>query len=382
MLFIPIMFIPLYLIVSYRKTKTTSSDFYETQEKLKKLKKFVKEIELNYNQIQFELSDLSIDESFVGKLVTNTSAQSSTDDLMITPQSQIIMPMMSNASCINEFNKLNKINTIKLKAKDLWRLAFIDNKIFVTDYEDRKIIVLSKNGSNVVGTYSPSGVCTGPLAICSNGREQIFVGDQDKCGIMKFDVNMNLVKKFGKNILKRANYMTLDNQSELYVSDWVNNEVSIWDINTFKHISTFSIDSPSALRIIKNKIFIVSGTEHEFNEDTRKLGYISKGSNCIYKVDKSSLNVTQKIRTDSWLDPCGLQVLDSEINQPHLLTIAYELDHDKIISQHLSLFIIDTGGNFLKKIKLRGITHLADFLLVDNKIYGCINDEVKIVEFV
>lgn len=268
-----------------------------------------------------------------------------------------------------------------LESKNLERCCILNDKIFITDLMDRKIRVISSDGDSL-GSYNPKSILAWPLAICSSNeiKKKLFVGDCERHEIMVFDDELNLLKRFGRNLIKYPNSLTVDDDTHLvYVTDYSGNSLDVFNYETGSLISQITIDSPSHLKLFNDKLYVISGIEVELFKGERRLSKVTKGSNCVFEVEKKTLKIQSTIKSDKWLSPMGIHL---EERNKYLFTAAYYLSTSNQISDYFYLFIINsTNGQFLHSLELDGIQTIRDFVYTDNKLIICRENEVKFIEF-
>ena len=108
-----------------------------------------------------------------------------------------------------------------------------------------------------------------------------------------------------------------------------------------------------------------------------KLKKIIKGSNCVFIVDKFTLNILDTIKLNDWVTPSALYV---DLNS-NIYTVAYELDKTTgMLSKFKYLYIINKNGLLVKKIYLEDIQIIADMIVLENELIFSVNNEIKIIQ--
>lgn len=325
--------------------------FFQTQNKLNELKKLAKKCQNDLSKLTFQISDFNIDSSVIGKLE---------------------YPFEESRAIKN----LSKVSTVKLsKSKDLWRITLLNDLLYISDFDLCKIHIISIKDAKLIQSLNPNGILLGPLGICSS-KTHIIVGDCIRNEILVFDstTNMLLVKKFGRSRLKGANYMCLDDTYDrLFVSDWFNNEITVWNVDDGEFLFNISIDSPAAIKFSANRLYALSSLS--YLKDTSKHNFIKKGSNCLFVLNIYNDNYTKEeiIKFSKWIDPRGLFI--DTLNDT-LITSAHELDSsNNILSPTRYLYTIDQTGTLINKLKLT--SDLFDFIYENNELVTCFNNEIK-----
>ncbi len=313
---------------------------------------FKKKIFFPSQQISFECSDIDLDEKIIGNLVEKYAFK---------------------------YEKIKFIKSTKIpNAKFMSSISFsnADNQLLITDNEENSLKLVDLNGKFVKEQALKTGIK--PTTICTNlNGNLIYIADIKRKKVVVYKTaNFEFVTEFGDNNIKKPDSMIIDHETNLlYITEFDNNYVSVWNLNKNKYHTQFKIDSPAQIQVIDDKLYVISESDYEQVKTTGRIR-ITKGSNSIFIIDKSTNQIEQKIKLDDWFDPCGLFV---DGNQ-NILTTAYELDNDKYVSQKRFLYIFDRAYKLIKKLPLE-IDYFTDMLLVDRKIFICSYDNLKVIEF-
>jgi hypothetical protein len=254
------------------------------------------------------------------------------------------------------------------------------NKICLIDYKRKSVRLVSPQNGEIIKQLQHECIVS-PRAICSDSDDLIYIGDRSSHEILIFNSDGNFIRKFGDDTIKLPSSMKIDTslkelQKTLFLSDWLNNEISVWNCTKGKLLHKFEIDSPVQIDVKNSKLFVVSGVNFEWKKITRKLERMTKGSNCVFVINTDSYDILVKLSLDTWLGPFGIQVDD----QMNVLIPAYELNADKIVSKSRSIFVFNDNGEYKHQINTNS-DGIEDILLVNNKLITCFNDELTIVEF-
>ena len=79
--------------------------------------------------------------------------------------------------------------------------------------------------------------------------------------IFVFNSNFDLRFQFCEQNLKNPNYMEIDNafdKSRLYVSDFTNDEISIWNTSNGSFIAKIEIETPLQINFTRTSLFVSS----------------------------------------------------------------------------------------------------------------------------
>ena len=245
---------------------------------------------------------------------------------------------------------------------------FNDDELIITDVGASSLIIVDYEGNVLNGPFNPENLLDDPVSICVSSNKEIYIGDSKQFKIFVFDSCFRYKCEFGdEETLGIANYIRCDveQNDELYVSHYNRNSVTVWE--NYMHVHKIDIEAPLDIAISKDSLYISSAIRFEIKEDApNELKKITNGLNSILILCKLTFEVLKTIQL-SWLSPGGL-FLDSNSN---IYTVAYELYEEKYKSEFKYLFIIDTNGNCLKKIKMNDLKGITDMVVVDDKIMFC-----------
>ena len=172
--------------------------------------------------------------------------------------------------------------------------------------------------------------------------------------------------------------MQIDNEFDkfrLYVSDRRNDVLTIWNTSNGAFIDKLDIDAPVDVNFTGSS-FYVSSRVFEDNIRNGKLITIKKGGNCIFEIDKESLEIKRRIM-GNWFSP---RLLNIELNG-NLQIVARTLN-DNVIKSEIRYFLtIDKNGKIIEKVETHGLHILGDLKFVKNKIIASFYNKLKIFEF-
>jgi hypothetical protein len=132
------------------------------------------------------------------------------------------------------------------------------------------------------------------------------------------------------------------------------------------------------INFTKQSLFALSGVFFGNVEIlNNKVEKIVKGGNCIYEIDKNSLEIKRKI-IGEWYSPGGIL---NFLPDGNLQTTAYTYDKNRIKSEYRYLLTLDKNGRILSQIVLDGIQSIGNVVLVDKKIIINAFNTMKIFEF-
>jgi sugar lactone lactonase YvrE len=133
-----------------------------------------------------------------------------------------------------------------------------DYDLFVCDLYQARILVYDVRTGKVRQSYSSFGSGQGnllaPQAICVDDKNNFYIADTGK--IKMFDSLFQFVKE--KPVNGKILGMTLKN-NKLYMTDFKNNQVLIWEPKTLKQIATFKTgNQPCGIDLNSGKEILVS----------------------------------------------------------------------------------------------------------------------------
>lgn len=239
----------------------------------------------------------------------------------------------------------------------------------MTDYSNKDVKILSKDGT-LLGTINPKNKLISPLAICTNKREDIFIGDCTRNQIYMFDSSFNFIKSFDNNLVKYPNSMVYDDDSDLiYVTDFVENFIYMIDSKTGELVKSANIDSPAHIRLLQDSVVVLSGSKTEGTK-------LTKGSNAVFVLNKQTLKLMKTIKLEKWLMPRGLYVDECQT----IITTAVPA-LEPIESTNRYILVLNHNGQCLRSFE-SNLRNLNDFVLFNkNKLLACVDDEINIIEF-
>ena len=238
---------------------------------------------------------------------------------------------------------------------------------------------------NILKSINPNNVLKCPSGICvlhDPNEEKIFVGDSVHHKIFVFNSNFDLKFQFGDQNLKIPCHMQIDNEfdkSRLYVSDFKNDKITIWNTSNGSFISQIEIETPNNIIFTHNSLFVSSPVfKHQIQTRNNKVIKIIQGGNCIFEIDKASLEIKRRIIV------IGIWYLPSLLNiEPNgnLQIIAYDYINNITKSDTGYLLTIDQNGKVIEKVEFDKQDHaIADVILQNNKIIVCHDNKLKIFD--
>jgi DNA-binding beta-propeller fold protein YncE len=275
------------------------------------------------------------------ELVDPESKVDSAPSILETDTFKVDYTNISKVKCSDEFAVPNTFHR-------LGRIAFKNENIYISDYEDRSIKLINMK-EDEIRTIENEKILR-PYSLCVSSNNDMYVDNLDGNKIIVLDNNMKYKNEF-ETSLKVANIGFDRFENKIYIADWLNNKISIYDENKRHESVTNELDSPLFMDFSKNYVFVISKTEYIIDPLNQCLIKTTKGSNCIYILDKKEkiFSKNKKIRFDYWLAPAGLYV---DLNG-NMVTTALKLNENtKLISKNRYLFIISQSGDVLREIEL------------------------------
>ncbi len=258
----------------------------------------------------------------------------------------------------------------------LGRIAFKNDKILISDYIDKSIKCIDLTAGEI-DTIKNEYKVQQPWSLCVNSKNETYFGDLVGNKIVVFDNDMKFKRDL--EIPFKASNISFDLfDNKLYIAHWLNNQVTVCD--EAKGLANhFYLDSPLYMEFSRDRVFIVSYTEYDTTTGTNNLLRIKKGANCIFVFNKNNgYEVETIIRFDTkWLAPVGLYI-ESNGN---ILTTAFKVDENALISKNRYLFIISPNGEIQREIELDGISNCNSMSFNRNKLVVSYDKYFKIIEF-
>lgn len=275
--------------------------------------------------------------------------------------------------------------SIELQATNLLRMVLSKDKtcLFITD-EMQSSIHISDLDGNFIDSINPEGLLNQPIGICLNSyknNDEIFVGDYYEHEIFVFDSNFKYIRKFGDENLKNPQYLYCDthaNSGILYVSDFQNNNITVWSIDDGSYIDIIELQEPFEIKFTTDMLFVSSPCSFDIDETIKnKVTRRTSGEDCIYVIDKFSFSIQNRIKLDNWLTVRILHI-DSDLN---LYITAYEIDENQIKSESKYLFTIDCNDQLVNKCLINDLQSYGDALLFETNLIICSKKCIKLIKY-
>ena len=209
----------------------------------------------------------------------------------------------------------------------------------------------------------------------------MYVDNLDSTKIIVLDQDMNYQDEFDSKLLKVSNIAFDRYDRRIYIADWLNNQISVFD-DAKRHNGPFftgPVDSPLFMDFDKDYVYVVSRTEYTLY-DYSTLHKLRKGSNCIFRIDKKNHLKHSKIALDDWLAPAGIY-LDSKGN---IITTALKVDKKdtNAIYTNRYLFILNQAGEKLREIELNDVFDKLNSMFFNGyRLFISYDKSFKMIEF-
>ena len=240
-------------------------------------------------------------------------------------------------------------------------------EILVTDPEGRAIRILDKNG-NFLRSIIPNVVLERPGTICVSSKNEIYIEEMILEKIFVFDENFNLLREFGDERLQMSLHMKIDDDTDtIFMTSYLNNTLTVWNCATGEFINNISINSPLSLTLSNDKLFVLSANDVGIFSREYTIQINENNQNCMYVLDKKTLEILKSINISSFVQPKGLTI-DSEMNfiitatDLHLTEVHYSK------KQSTCLLKINEKGDLLQKTVLGFDGGIIQVLFFENKI--------------
>lgn len=298
-------------------------------------------------------------------------------------------------SCI--FKTAICIQTFTIQARDMLRMVYLEDKrqLIITDYRDKSLKFVNFDDGSYIESLKPLNEITkepllkAPYSICISKSNEIFINDDELRRIFVFEIkNFKLLRQISlKEIISEyqmINYMLHEDFDDeypcrLYLSSHAAGKIFIIDSLNGTLLNYVALDRPYFLKIFKEKLYTTSAVGYSLKYNQNKtLIKIEYGSNCLFILNKKTLEIEKKIKYNFWLKPMGLHV---EQENERIWTMAYKIDQNSVISDSLYLFISNQQGVLLNEISFNpSFGAFMDFQLIESKLIFCAINWVKVFQ--
>jgi hypothetical protein len=285
--------------------------------------------------------------------------------------------ILGKVSRSNSFEYLKSIECefeCEIDAKWLARMIYIEKtkSLLIVDELENSLKIIRINSTNelIQEEHFLNKWIKSPTAIAFNNSNNLFISSYQTGLIIVLNENYEFRHKFGHlNESFKIEHMKIDefDDSLLYCTDWSNDFLLKYDCSKGILVNKIKLNKPFYVYINQEKLYITSGTLFDKDCDTLKLKGILKGSNCIYVLNKQTLEYLNRIEMCDWLTPNGIY-FDNHLN---LITIAYKLNNEtKEISREKTLFVFNSKNNkCLNEIQIEDLREFCDMIIKHDKLY-------------
>ena len=241
------------------------------------------------------------------------------------------------------------------------------DKIVLIDAESKCLIQCDSDGK-LVQKFKIKHIIDSPLTVCTNLKNEIFIGGSKKVAV--FDKGINCLRKF-KIKYKGSTDMTYDEETHnLYIANQQYGMITVWNGKSGDFQCKFEVEKPYNVRVNEKYLIVLS---HSICESTR-LSKSKKLKNYIFLFEKSAdFSLVKIIKLNEWMHPRGL-FIDRNCN---ILTTGFE-KKENIISSTRFFYVFDFNGNCIFK-KDSHINFITDLLIINRKKLFVIDPTQKII---
>jgi hypothetical protein len=250
------------------------------------------------------------------------------------------------------------------------------DKIILTDSTNKCLKLVDINDGHLIqSTFKPpndsQNLFKHPFAICVDVvKNEILVSDIELSKIFIFNEKMELLRTLSDSLIKKPTAICIDNEHNIYVADYDSNLMSIWESENCNFVEKFQIQSPAYIKLAEKKLFVLNTALCGLEEKKNLL-------NCIFILEKCSpYGLIQTIKLDSWQRPYGLFVRND-----YIFTISNEISVYCTKTDNLFLYVFNKYGCCVQKTKLNQMEAINDILIVDERIFFCYKNLVKVLKF-
>ena len=228
------------------------------------------------------------------------------------------------------------------------RMALLEckNKCIITSSYNQSVIITDLNGiwqerKNI------KGLLRQPWGICINSKDEIFIGDNELKCILVFDSSMKFIRKIAENVSIGFYDLAIDNEKkEIFIASLFDSQILVVDEAKGRLFKKVFIDTPTYLRLVQDKLFVVN-------------------TDYIFCLNKTTFDVYQTIRLEDIDYIYGLYI-DHNLN---IYTTSHETDiNHKKKSKELNLYIIrSTDKHILKKVNI-GLLQVNDIAFCQGRL--------------
>ena len=214
------------------------------------------------------------------------------------------------------YKKLKALKALDTKLEFPLGFAYLKEKeqIIMTHYESKSIFVLDKDGNFVKEINKHKELLMVPVGVTVGWNSEIFVTDMgvENEKIFVFDKELNYIRHFGDIRIQNSFHIIFDNH-KVYLTSFLNNNLSCWNAISGEFLNQIPLNSPLSLAASSDKLFIISSKDVALFTSAYSKQINEKYGNCVFIIDKNSLEVLKKIDISKYAQPKGI-IIDDQMN--------------------------------------------------------------------
>jgi hypothetical protein len=257
----------------------------------------------------------------------------------------------------SNYEKVKSIKPLKIPFELTVGLAHVkeNGHILITDPESSSIRIMDENGNYMRAVY-PNELLQKPGAICVSSKSEIFIVDMCLEKIFVFDKDLIYLREFGDSRLQWSFNMIIDFKTDIiYMTSFLNNNLTAWNGNSGEFLNEISLNSPLTAYIAPchEKILVISAIDVGIFSREYTAQISENNDNCIFVIDKKSLEILQSIDISKFIQPKGLMIdekMNFYITAAEIEQVNINETNNKKPSRHLIKF--NENGEALQKTLL------------------------------
>lgn len=249
----------------------------------------------------------------------------------------------------------------------------VNEKIFVTFHNDDNYVHEFALDGTFISKFNMEGMLVAPWGLSISDTNELIVCDGDLSEVLWINKDMKTPKRFRNEIFSSVECIQHDNSTQDLFCTSLDDDC-IYMLNKNGVCRKKTLENPCSLAISIKKLFVTSKTFFERNGDVISC---VRGGNCIFILEKTTLDVVKTVRIGHWLAPTGLQIDENEL----IYTIAFSLSNQKNIETQ-DLFSVNHNSEILFKIDLKSNNLARNFVLLEKEIVVLEEDEISILKFI
>lgn len=339
------------MIDSIRVQFNESLDRLRYEDKIEKYSRFInEEIEIKIDSIINELyrlkEDFKTETQRILRLSKIVENPFSSINFKFTESSLDIKKSLIGSIEYPEylnFSVIKSIQVVNHGLRDSLQFFQLENSILILNTLSSELKSFNIDGEPIEGLL-PKTLYQHACGLCVDKEEQTLYIQNDS-QFIKFNYKYKNLSKFTNNSVKSANYLFHDQKNDCLIASMTNeNKLVYFDHNIVERVT--EIELPKCLKLTKDSLFVI-------------------GNKCIYKVERHSLTIQERIKIYNNQQPIGLNI-DSN---GYIYTLASKQDHTLFL-------ILDHQGRLIHRLKLECKQIAHDFFILNNKKLVVLFDDV------